>query len=87
MRYSNIVNGYSSFAISKLDILDEFEEIKVVVGYRLNGKLLDCIPGSLEDLAKVELVYETLKGWKKDTSNIKEPENLPKEAVDYIRFI
>ena len=59
----------------------------MVVGYKLNGKLLDCIPGSLEDLAKVELVYETLKGWKKDTSNIKEPENLPKEAVDYIRFI
>ena len=66
-----MINGYSSLNLTKLDILDDFDEIKVGVGYKLDGKLLDSIPGSLEDFGKVEVVYETLKGWKKDITQIK----------------
>lgn len=48
---------------------------------------MDSIPGSLEDFEKVEVVYETLKGWKKDLTGMKNPEELPKECIDYIRFV
>lgn len=82
-----MINGYTSFNLTKLDILDTFKEIKVAVAYKMNGKEIDCIPGSLEELAKVEVVYETLKGWEKDITKITKAEDLPKNAVDYIRFI
>ena len=80
-------NGYHSWNLTKLDILDTFKEIKVAVAYKLDGKELDSIPGSLDDLAKVEVVYETLKGWEKDITKITKAEDLPKEAIDYIKFI
>jgi len=63
VRYTYMVNGYNSLNLTKLDILDTFKEIKVAVAYKLDGKLLDSLPGSLDDLARVEVVYETLKGW------------------------
>ena len=87
LRYTNMINGFSSWNLTKLDILDSFKNIKVAVAYKLNGKELDSLPGSLEDLAKVEVVYETLKGWEHDITKITKADHLPKEAVDYIRFI
>ena len=63
IRYTNLVNGYTSLNLTKFDILDCFKEIKVGVGYRLNGKLIDSLPGNLNDFSKVQVVYETLKGW------------------------
>lgn len=65
-----MINGYHSLNITKLDILDELSEIKVGVEYKLNGKVLDSLPGTLEDFEKVEIKYETLKGWKKDISKV-----------------
>jgi adenylosuccinate synthase len=47
VRYTNLVNGYASLNVTKLDILDAFEQIKVGVGYKLNGKLIDSLPGNL----------------------------------------
>lgn len=82
-----MINGYTSLNLTKLDILDDFQEIKVGVEYKLNGKKIDSLPGSLEDFSKVEIVYETLKGWKKDLTKVTKAEDLPKEAIDYIRFI
>jgi len=73
--------------LTKLDILDELKEIKVGVGYKLNGKLIDSLPGNFDDFSKLEVVYETLKGWQKDISKVTKAEDLPKEAVAYIRFI
>lgn len=73
-----MINGYHSINLTKLDILDELEEIKVGVEYKLNGRQIDSIPGNLEDFEKVEIKYETLKGWKKDISKITKAENLPK---------
>lgn len=87
IRYTNLVNGYASLNLTKLDILDAFKQIKVGVAYRLNGKLIDSLPGNLDDLSKVEVVYQTLKGWEKDITKVTRPEDLPKEAIDYIRFI
>ena len=87
IRYTNLINGYASLNLTKLDILDAFKEIKVGVEYRLDGKRLDSLPGNLEDLARVEVVYETLKGWEKDITKVTRAEDLPKEAIDYIRFI
>jgi len=50
----------------------------VGVGYKLNGKSIDCLPGNLDDFSKVEVVYETLKGWEKDITKVTKPEDLPK---------
>lgn len=82
-----MINGYHSLNLTKLDILDALPEIKVGVEYRLNGKQIESIPGNLEHFQKVEIKYETLKGWQKDISKITKAEDLPKEAIDYIRFI
>jgi adenylosuccinate synthase len=57
VRYTGMVNGYDSINITKLDILDTLEEIKVGVGYRLDGKAIQHIPASLEDFGRVEVVY------------------------------
>jgi adenylosuccinate synthase len=56
--------------LTKLDILDELKEIKVGVEYKLNGKTIESLPGNLSELAKVEVVYETLKGWQKDITRV-----------------
>lgn len=82
-----MVNGYHSLNITKLDILDTLPEIKVGVEYWLNGRQIDSLPGNLEHFQKVEVKYATLKGWQKDISKITKAEDLPKEAIEYIRFI
>lgn len=82
-----MVNGYDSINITKLDILDFLPEIKVAVEYRLRGKTIHTVPASLHDFKDVEVIYETLKGWQKDTSKIRRKEDLPKEALAYLEFI
>ncbi len=78
VRYTHLVNGYDSINITKLDILDNLTEIKVAVEYKLRGKSIHVVPASLIDFKEVEVVYETLKGWNKDTSKIRKKEDLPK---------
>lgn len=87
IRYTHMINGYTSLNITKLDILDTFSTIKVCVGYKLNGKQIRIIPSTLQDLQKVEPIYETVKGWNKDTTKVRKAQELPKEAVEYIRLI
>lgn len=82
-----MVNGYDSINITKLDVLDELPEIKVGVEYRLRGKTINSVPASLTEFQNVEVIYETLPGWKKDTSKIRRKEDLPKEALKYLEFI
>jgi len=62
LRYSALLNGYSSINLTKLDILSGFDEIKIATGYKYEGKLLDSFPGNIRVLEKVEVVYETVKG-------------------------
>ena len=68
LKYSNMINGYHSINITKLDVLDGFEEIKIGIAYRLNGELLSSFPADLKMLENVEVIYESMPGWKQDIS-------------------
>ncbi|CEP25133.1 unnamed protein product [Cyberlindnera jadinii] len=87
LKYSTMINGYTSLNITKLDVLDTFKEIQVGVAYTLNGKTLSSFPEDLIDLGKVEVVYETLPGWNQDITKIKSYDELPENAKKYLEFI
>jgi adenylosuccinate synthase len=81
------INGVEQLAITKLDVLDTFETIKVCMSYRIDGKLVDTFPVDPATLDKVEPVYREFPGWKADTSAITRFGHLPTEAQNYLRFI
>ncbi|MGN0769045.1 MAG: adenylosuccinate synthase [Christensenellales bacterium] len=86
VKYAATINGFTSLAICKIDKLDVYDEIKVCYAYKLNGEVIDYMPTS-RDLYKVEPVYATLKGWKKDTTGIRDYADLPEETKEYLAFI
>lgn len=83
-KYSVRLNGFTALNLTKLDVLDELDEIKLAVDYRLNGKDLKSIPASLEDLARVEVVWETLPGWKTSLKEVTSWDALPENAKKYV---
>jgi len=86
LKYACMINGVTELNIMKLDILSEFENIKVCVGYNVDGEFYkDTIPFDIS--VPIEPIYVELKGWMKDISNCKTFNELPKEAKDYIAFI
>jgi adenylosuccinate synthase len=96
LKYSHMINDYTSINLTKLDVLDSLDEIKIGVGYRYEGKLLESFPGEkytslmkadLSLLSKVTVDYETVKGWKCDISSIRSYDKLPAEAKAYIERI
>lgn len=87
LRYTNRVNGYTAICLTKLDILDTLPEISVGVHYKLNGEKIGHYPGSISDLALVEVEYETLPGWQQSTTGIREFRLLPENAQRYVRYI
>ncbi len=87
LKYSVMVNGIGEIALTKLDVLDEFEEIKVCVGYNYEGKPLKTFPLDLCTIEDIELVYETLPGWKTKISEAKNLSDLPNNCRSYIDFI
>ncbi|SNR81735.1 adenylosuccinate synthase [Desulfurobacterium atlanticum] len=87
VKYSAMVNDLDTLVITKLDVLDAFEEIKVCTGYKIDGKLINTFPSTVEELSRVEPVYETLPGWKAKTTDIKEFDKLPENAQKFIKFI
>ncbi|WVQ97248.1 adenylosuccinate synthetase [Kwoniella sp. CBS 9459] len=87
MKYSTMINGYTSLNLTKLDVLDGFEEIKVATGYKIDGVEIDGFPADLDRLARVEVQYTTLPGWKTDISGFTEYNQLPENAKKYIKFI
>ena len=89
VQYGHMLNNYKSINITKLDVLDNLDEIKLGVAYKINGEILPygAMPASLENLAKVEVVYETFPGWKTDIAHCRTFEELPKEAQNYINRI
>ncbi len=87
VNYSRMINGIERAAITKLDVLSYLDEIKVCVGYEINGKKLKSYPTDVNRLENVTPVYETLKGWKKDLSKVKYYDDLPSEAKEYLTFI
>ncbi|ETE71883.1 Adenylosuccinate synthetase isozyme 1, partial [Ophiophagus hannah] len=87
LRYAHMINGFTALALTKLDILDVLDEIKIGVAYRLDGKRIPYFPANQEILQKVEVEYETMPGWKTDTTSARKWEDLPTKAQNYIRFV
>ncbi len=86
-RYAADINGFSSVALTKLDVLDALDEIKVCTGYRLDGKLIESFPAVSQNLRRIEPVYATLPGWNASTEGVTKLEDLPENARQYIDFI
>lgn len=84
VRYAGLLSGIDYMAITRLDILDGFDEIKMCTGYKYKGEILNEIPASLKVLAEVEPVYETFEGWKEDISKIRDYDKLPVKTKTYL---
>ena len=84
VRYAGLLSGIDYMAITRLDILDTLPEIKMCVGYKYKGEVINEIPASLKVLAEVEPVYETFEGWQTDISGIRKYEDLPEKARKYL---
>jgi len=87
LRYTAMINGFDSLVVTKLDVLDEFDEIPVCVRYRLEGKDIDEMPATHRALSAVEPVYERLPGWRSPTAGLTRYEDLPARARDYLKFL
>lgn len=87
VRYAARVNGLTGLALTKLDVLDTFEEIRIATGYRVEDVVLDDFPEDLTLLSQAEPVYETLPGWNTSTEGARSLEELPGAARDYLRRI
>jgi len=77
--------GIQGLAFTKLDILDGFDEIKVCIGYRLDGREIDYLPASEHAQARVEPIYETIPGWREKTAHARSWVDLPAQAIKYVR--
>jgi len=86
-RYAAELNGFDSVALTKLDVLDALDEIKVCVGYEIDGKRIDTFPAVSADLAKIKPVYKTLQGWNSDTLGVTNIDDLPEKARAYVEFL
>ncbi len=81
------ISGINGIALTKLDVLDELDEIKMCVQYELDGKKIDYLPATAEDQLKIKPIYKNFPGWKVSTSGCKNIESLPENAVKYIYAI
>jgi adenylosuccinate synthase len=87
LRYSNQVNSTQWLVVTKLDVLDEFEEIPVCTGYKIDGKKVDTMPADVRGVERIEPVYTNLRGWKQSTEEVRKFEDLPEAAQEYLRFL
>jgi len=81
------ISGINGIALTKLDVLDELDEIKMCVGYELNGKKIDYLPAASEDQFNIKPVYKTFPGWKSKTQGIRNLKDLPDKALRYIHAL
>jgi adenylosuccinate synthase len=87
LRYSNRINGTEWLVVTKMDVLDAFDEIPVCTSYKIDGKVTDVIPADVQGIESIEPQYTKLKGWKTTTEGIQRFEDLPIAAQEYLRFI
>jgi adenylosuccinate synthase len=85
LRQTSKVSGMNGIALTKLDVLDGFDELKVCVGYRLYGKELDHLPAAHDEQAMVQPIYEVLKGWHESTQGARSWADLPAQAIKYVK--
>ena len=86
-RYAVRINGLDCLAITKLDVLDSLEEIKVCVAYDVDGTRTLDFPSSSRQFARCQPIYETLPGWQQSTADCRTLEDLPSQALDYLKFL
>ena len=86
-RFASQVNGLTGIAVTKLDVLDGFDELKLCTGYRLDGQDIPFLPPGIAAQSKIEPVYETLKGWTESTAGARSWMDLPATAIKYIRRV
>jgi adenylosuccinate synthase len=87
VRQSVRVSGISGIALTKIDVLDGLENIKIAVGYRLDGQRIDYLPTAESAQARVEPIYETMEGWQDSTAGARTWNDLPAQAVKYVRHV
>jgi len=87
LKRSAQVNGLTGLCITKLDVLDGIEELKLCVGYKLDGEVIDLLPQAAEDIERCEPIYETLEGWSDSTVGVTEYDKLPVAARLYLQRI
>jgi adenylosuccinate synthase len=87
LRYSSMINGFSWWVVTKMDVLDELEEIPVCVGYKIDGKATEELPAEGCGYDKIECVYRKMPGWRTSTTNVVNVEKLPKQAREYLNFL
>lgn len=85
IKHASYINGLDSLAITRLDILDDLDKLKICVSYKYNGKIIEGYPADLDILSKVEPVYEEFEGWKISTRDIRNYEKLPENAKKYLK--
>ncbi len=83
-RFSTRVNGFTGAAITRLDIFDTLPHLKICVGYKLDGQTIDYFPGNIATLEKCQPIYEELPGWQTPTNHIRDYEQLPPKARQYV---
>ncbi len=86
-RYAVRINGLDCLAITKLDVLDTLEEIKVCVAYEIDGETCDHFPSNASHFATCKPIYKTLPGWQQPTTECRSLEDLPQQALDYLKFL
>lgn len=86
-RYAVRINGLDCLAITKLDVLDELDEIKVCVAYEIEGRRINDFPTSAHVFAQCQPIYKTMPGWKQSTAHCRSLHDLPRQALDYLKFL
>ncbi|MCB1460566.1 MAG: adenylosuccinate synthetase, partial [Nitratireductor sp.] len=86
-RQAVATNGITGIALTKLDVLDGLEEIRVCTGYRLDGREIDYLPASQGQQARVEPIYTSLEGWQDSTVGARSWADLPAQAIKYVRLV
>jgi adenylosuccinate synthase len=87
LRYSNQINGTEWLVVTKLDVLDDLDEISVCTGYEIDGGKCDSLPADIRGIESIRPVYTKLRGWKASTEGVRAFDDLPKLAQDYLRFM
>jgi len=81
------ISGINGIALTKLDVLDDLDEIKMCIGYELNGKKIDYFPSGNDDQLRIKPIYKNFKGWKKSISKIKKYQDLPDLTKEYVSYL
>ena len=87
LRFASRINGLDGLIITKLDVLDHFDEIKVCVAYQYEGEIIRDFPASLKILNRCKPIYKSIKGWKRSTRGIKDKDKLPSEVFEFFKII